>query len=221
MPKRLLWLALVALVVFIGRGSLFYVLSPSHQLDVVFRAKYMLHHGTVVAHGIFSVFALVLGPWLFVARTRLHRFLGYAYILCLLGGALTGLSMSLRAEGGWLGRAGFVFFDLLWLATAVLALQRARQRKFAEHRRWMVRSYALTFGAALLRLYLYGLQWLGYEFNAIYPYISWLSWTTSLALAELILEGESHVRLHSQTKPVAVSGRPLHPRLHSGGHSPA
>ena len=47
---------------------------------------------------------------------------------------------------------GFGTLALVWLLTAALAFARARQRRFAEHRAWMVRSYSLTFAAATVRL---------------------------------------------------------------------
>jgi len=40
----------------------------------------------------------------------------------------------------------------VWLLTAALAFARARQRRFDEHRAWMMRSYSLTFAAATVRL---------------------------------------------------------------------
>ena len=47
---------------------------------------------------------------------------------------------------------GFGTLALLWLFTAALAFTRARQRRFDEHRAWMMRSYSLTFAAATVRL---------------------------------------------------------------------
>ena len=47
---------------------------------------------------------------------------------------------------------GFGTLALVWLLTAALAFARARQRRFAEHRAWMMRSYSLTFAAATVRL---------------------------------------------------------------------
>lgn len=178
----------------IGLGALHYVTGDPSQFDAVFRDKYTAHRTLVVTHGVCSIIALLVGPFQFLKkRSRWHRQLGYLYLVSLVLGAVTGLPMALMAEGGPMARLGFALTDLLWLATAWLALQSARQRRFGEHRAQMIRSYALTFGAVMLRLFLYGLQHLGYEFNAIYPYTPWLSWLTSLAVAEWILEGETHV----------------------------
>lgn len=47
---------------------------------------------------------------------------------------------------------GFGTLAFVWMLTAALAFVRARQRRFAEHRAWMMRSYSLTFAAATVRL---------------------------------------------------------------------
>lgn len=170
-----------------GCASWDYVAGYPEQYDAVFRQKYLRYHLLVLTHGAASVLALVLGPFQFLRRGPWHRPLGYAYLLSLFAGALTGLPMACIAEGGPLARTGFAVVDLLWVATAWMALSTARGRRYAQHREWMIRSYALTFGAVLLRFYLYGLQQLGYDFNSVYPFTPWLSWVTSLAVAELLL----------------------------------
>ena len=65
-----------------------------------------------------------------------------------------GYSASSRFSPGqfFLVMVGFGTLALVWLLTAALAFARARQRRFAEHRAWMMRSYSLTFAAATVRL---------------------------------------------------------------------
>jgi hypothetical protein len=50
----------------------------------------------------------------------------------------------------------------------------------------MTRSYALTFAAVTLRLYLALAIAAGAVFTA-YPYIAWLCWLPNLAVAELLI----------------------------------
>jgi len=181
----------------IGLGALRYVTGDPAQFDEMFRAKYTQNLSLVVSHGVASVLALISGPWQFLEVfrgkfRRLHRGLGYFYLTGVCVGGVTGLPMAITAEGGPLSRVGFTIVAVAWLATSLLALECARRGDFPAHRRWMIRSYALTFGAVLLRLDLCFLRLLGYDFNAIYPYMSWLSWSVSLTVAELIIEGEAH-----------------------------
>src|SRR5258705_8538561 len=46
----------------------------------------------------------------------------------------------------------FAAMSIIWIVTSVAALVRARQRRFADHRAWMMRSYSLTFAAVTVRL---------------------------------------------------------------------
>jgi len=46
----------------------------------------------------------------------------------------------------------FASLGIVWIVTSAAALVRARQRKFTEHRAWMIRSYSLTFGAVTTRV---------------------------------------------------------------------
>ena len=63
----------------------------------------------------------------------------------------------------------------------------AKARRFADHERWMVRSFALTFAAVTLRLYIPAGQVLGLDFMAAYRAIAWLCWVPNLVVAELLI----------------------------------
>ena len=62
-------------------------------------------------------------------------------------------------------------------------------RRIAEHRRWMIRSFALTFAAVTLRLYLPIFPLLGVSFLDGYRAVSFLSWVPNLIVAEIYLRG--------------------------------
>ena len=155
--------------------------------DWIFRAKYATHFTLVRVHGVAGVCCLVLGLLQFRRRRTFHRPLGYVYVSAVLIAALTGIPMAWMAEGGLPVRSGLFLFDLAWLATAALALRSARRRSWGEHRRWMARNYALTYGAVLMRLILQCLQATEYDFELIYPVATWGGWLMSLAIRELLL----------------------------------
>ncbi|MFC6022830.1 DUF2306 domain-containing protein [Plantactinospora solaniradicis] len=46
-----------------------------------------------------------------------------------------------------------VLLALLWLACTVTGYRMARQRRFVDHRRWMIRSFALTASIITNRIY--------------------------------------------------------------------
>ena len=55
------------------------------------------------------------------------------------------------------------------------------------HRRWMVRSLAMTFAAVTLRIYMPLAGVLGFDLMRAYPAIAWLCWVPNAVLVELYL----------------------------------
>ena len=135
----------------------------------------------LVLHAVCGGLALMLGPWQFSARLRarrpaLHRALGWAYAACLLLGGLAALPLAAASEGGVVGHLGFGLLGLLWLATTAVALVHIRARRVAEHRRWMLRSFALTAGGITLRLQIVLGDLLAVPLDAYYAALAWTSW---------------------------------------------
>ncbi len=155
---------------------------------------YMAHTAAILAHVAGSIIALVLGPWQFIRRWRtgrrlaIHRWTGRIYLLGVVVGGLSGLYMAQLAYGGWITTLGFTLLALSWLATAVMAYSRIRQKDVPAHQRWMIRNYALTFAAVTLRLHLPLLTAvLGLEFVTAYRTVAWLAWVPNLLIVEWFL----------------------------------
>jgi uncharacterized membrane protein len=147
----------------------------------------------LVLHAGFAALALLVGPFQWLPRLRarvpkLHRWMGRVYVLaCGLGG-VAGLILAAGASTGPISQLGFGLLALLWLGSTLMAWRMAVQRRFAEHRAWMVRSFALTLSAVTLRLYLAVLLALPMsQFVDGYRLISFLCWVPNLLLAELFL----------------------------------
>ena len=125
---------------------------------------------------------------------RLHRTMGYIYVtdvICITGPA--GLLMGFYANGGLPSRIAFVTLAILWISFTSIALVKARQKKFKEHRNFMIRSYALTLSALALRAWKYGITNIA-ELNHIelrpmevYRAVAWLGWVPNLLIAELLI----------------------------------
>jgi hypothetical protein len=83
-------------------------------------------------------------------------------------------------------RVGFTTLALVWLLTSLLAVVRARQRRFQRHRAWMVRNYSLTFAAATVRLV--GLPLLVLTRNPVVAITcTFWSWILNLAVGEWVI----------------------------------
>lgn len=140
-------------------------------------------------HVVASVAALLVGPLQFVRGLRarwpaFHRLTGPTYVIACAIGAPTGLVLAFGTTAGPVAGVGFGIQSLLWPIFTWLGWRAAVERRFDDHRDWMLRSYATTAAAITLRLYLPASMMMGYEFMPAYQLIAWLSWTTNLTLTE-------------------------------------
>lgn len=137
-----------------------------------------------------SALALAIGgfqlhPALRRRSPATHRWLGRLYALGVAAGGLAGLSMAWHANGGLPGQLGFALLAVAWLGCTALGVVRIRAGQVAAHRRWMLRSFALSFAAVTLRVYIPASQAAGIPFETAYPVIAWLCWVPNLLVAEL------------------------------------
>lgn len=156
---------------------------------LLYRAPFWIH----VAGGII---ALTVGPFQFLAglrqkRRHLHRTLGKVYIVAILFAGLSGIPVSLMASGGWVAQSGFFLLALAWLYTTYQAYAKIRQGNVTAHKEWMTRSYAVTFAAVTLRIWLgILLGALGWEFLVAYPTVAWICWVPNLLVVEWAMRGK-------------------------------
>jgi predicted membrane protein DUF2306 len=143
-------------------------------------------------HIIFGGLALLTGWSQFSRKVRsryisIHRMLGKVYVIsCLLSG-MAGFYLAFHATGGWVATLGFGGLALSWLFATSKAFVLIRQKQITSHQEWMLRSYALTFAAVTLRIWLPLGQILQYDFVSAYLVISWLCWVPNLAVAEWLV----------------------------------
>jgi uncharacterized membrane protein len=143
-------------------------------------------------HAGLAATALLLGPFQFLPRLRLkqprlHRWIGRSYVFACLTGGSAGLALAMGSTAGPIARVGFAALAVTWLLTTAMAWRMALHRRFDDHRRWMIRSFALTFAAVTLRLYLPLPPLIGVSAIEGYRAISWLCWVPNLVVAELYL----------------------------------
>ena len=153
------------------------------------RASFEAHRFGVYAHVFGAAIALLLGPLQFsrlrVSRPNVHRLIGRLYLGVGVGiGGISGLYLSFFAYGVSVSQAGFGLLALAWLYTGLRAYVCARAKQFVEHRRWMIRNFALAFAAVTLRVYLGLAMGSGLAFELIYPLLAWVSWVPNAIVAE-------------------------------------
>ncbi|RYF93685.1 MAG: DUF2306 domain-containing protein [Caulobacteraceae bacterium] len=146
----------------------------------------------LVVHVAGAATALLIGSVQFIGplRRRLpaaHRWTGRVYaVACLVGGA-GGLMLSFGSTAGPVAAVGFGILAVLWLATTTLGWRTALVRDLVAHRRWMIRSWALTLAAVTLRLYMVSIPLVPADPALTYAAIAWLCWVPNLVAAELYL----------------------------------
>lgn len=143
----------------------------------------------LVVHAASASTALLVGPWQFWSRLRtrrpgVHRVMGRIYVAACLAGGATGFVLALGASTGPVSTAGFGLLAIAWTYSTAMAWRLAVRRQFAAHRRWMIRSFALTFAAVTLRIYSPVATALPIPFEDSYRAISFLCWVPNLLVAE-------------------------------------
>jgi len=146
-------------------------------------------------HFLGSGTALLVGGFQFSSRLRrgwpaAHRWTGRVYLLACLVGGIGGLGLATISFGGAPTHVGFAMLGVLWLVSGAQAYLAIRRGDVAAHRRWMIRSFALTFAAVTLRIELGLLTGvLGWPFPDAYVTVAWLCWVPNLVVAEWLLVG--------------------------------
>jgi len=105
-------------------------------------------------HAFFAAIAMTLGAFQFSNRLRarylkLHRTLGYVYVVCVFIGAPMAIPLSMKVDTPSLTAASCVQ-AFGWMFCTAIALFCVRRGNVAQHRRWMIRGYpfAMVFTAA-------------------------------------------------------------------------
>lgn len=155
------------------------------------------------AHIVTGGLALVLGPLQFWRglrnrRPRVHRWIGRTYLVAVAIGSVSGLVIAVVNEAGLVGFFGFGTLAVLWFVTGLRAYRAIRRRDIDSHRAWMIRNFALTYAAVMLRIWLPLLLLFqvlvpapGTDFEAVfanaYAAVPFLCWIPNLIVAEWLI----------------------------------
>lgn len=195
---------LVVLSLPVALYGLAFAFSPDANPD--FYRRLMMLPWYAHAHFLASGTALLVGGFQFSARLRrsrpaLHRWIGRGYLLAVLVGSIGGMGLAMISHGGPPTHVAFSLLSALWLYSGLQAYRAIRDGDVAEHRRWMIRNFSLTFAAVTLRIEL-GLliEAVGWTFDEAYVTVAWLSWVGNLLLAEWwLLHERRRAYSHSRT----------------------
>lgn len=202
MVKRILFILIWTLPLLFCTWLMIRITVPyfSFEYDIAFLlTKQRILHVTLwrwafYTHISSSLIVLFLGifqfiPVLLKRLPQLHRLMGKAYVILVLGiSAPSGFIMALYANGGIWAKISFSLISLLWFVFTLQAYLKIRNKNIQAHTAFMIRSYALTLSAITLRTYVVILpHFFILHSHEMYALISWLSWVPNLVVAEILV----------------------------------
>ncbi len=136
---------------------------------------------------------LQLWPWLRNRHRRVHRWTGRLYVIMAIPVGLGALFVAQFPSGGPTQQVANSFLAILILGTTLAGFRAVRQRRFADHREWMIRSFALAFSIVTNRVWLIAFLLIfapgGTDpsdpvVQAAASPSAWASWVVNLLIAE-------------------------------------
>jgi len=202
-------LPLIFLVVMIGLYPLKFFLSEG-KVGILNMKSEVLLADTIwniffYMHISFGGLALLIGWLQFIRPLRqryaaIHRAIGKIYVfsswLSVLGVAYIGFF----AEGGMVAFLGFMMGGAIWYYTTAKGFVTIRSGRVAEHRKFMIYSYAVCVGAVTLRIWLPLLVKTTGNFILSYQVVSWISWALNLIVAYFIVNKKERVQEKPELK---------------------
>jgi uncharacterized membrane protein len=144
------WLVLLAIVATAMTVSMVSVYLPLDPLQSRLETRNQFHWVVLLSHLFTAAIALVTGvlqfwPWLRTRHRKVHRIVGRTYLFAgVLPSAVFGVGSATMAVIGMPSAVPLTILSLLWFITGVQGFRAARDRRFTEHREWMIRNFALT-----------------------------------------------------------------------------
>ena len=198
--RRAAWGVATVLCLLTGAYAMIIVASGFDALPGDIASNSFLNPGGIRFHITVTAIAIIVAPWQFARGLRnrfplVHRTMGRTYLVTGFIGIGTGTAIALGSSQGLIAGFGFLFLGLAWLSVTAIAYRKILARDYEAHRRWMLRSFALMFGAVTLRIYLPVSSVMGIEFGSSYPVIAWINWIPNILLMEWWIRREAPRRL--------------------------
>lgn len=186
----IIWIAVVCCTWLFMHGADHFLRLTPEALGKYFTLRWVL-----IAHITAGGGALVFGllqfwPKLRVYSTKLHRLIGFIYLLAILVSSICALVLALTTAYAinWAYAFSLQVWVSVWISSTLLAYYAALRRDFRLHKEWMVRSYLVTLAFIIsgLALKLPAVQRLG-SFSDISPSAFWAGWSIPLYIYQLLL----------------------------------
>ncbi len=193
--SAILLLLLVALVSAVMRAAtdVPHLVEGTQPSAESFEARYVRHPITAYTHLVPGVLYLLGALFQLSRRFRtghldLHRKMGRVVLVLGLVSGVFGLGFGIFLSFGGGGQAlASAVFGSWFVASLVLAYRAIRSGRVDQHRRWMIRAFAVGLGVGTIRLWIGLLIALGVPEQAAFAPGFWLGFGMHVAAAELWL----------------------------------
>jgi hypothetical protein len=182
------------------------------------------HYLMLSGHILFGSIAIItcsmqVWPWLRRHHPKVHRISGRVYVFAgVIPSGVFAMIVAVLSVIGPAGKIGNLFAASLWMAFTFAGLVAARRRRFQEHRRWMIRSFAMCTSIVLNRV------WMALFIVGLMPFLDgyyggdmdtlirdaaiasiWTSWIVNLMIAQWWLDRKpQRSRKPGGKRPVAT-----------------
>ena len=168
------------------------MLTGNPAESILFEARYFDHPVIAGMHMLFSIAFILLAPFQFSKKIRtkhrrLHRNLGRVLLTFATLSGIYGIAalIALPVFGGLASEAASWFFGPLFLWCIGAGYIHARNKRFTQHREWMIRLYAIGLGVGTQRFVLVLMQTAGEDFYEGFGPALWLGFSINLLIAEV------------------------------------
>lgn len=186
----------------------FLLLKKDYLDNKVWKAAFYVHVFT-------SIFTLLAGFTQFSSdilrdNKALHRAIGKVYVIAVLCiNFPAGMIMAIYANGGISSKIAFIILDSLWFLFTLKAFLAVRKGKVIEHKRYMLRSYALTLSAVGLRSWQFIISHsIVIDPALLYKIDAWLGFVPNLIFAELLIHSKYGRKKTNNSKISKESNQP-------------
>ncbi|AZB01055.1 DUF2306 domain-containing protein [Chryseobacterium joostei] len=193
--KKLLFAVICIFALLIGAYPLIYVFVEHKYTFLGSKSPEILHNLiwriAFFAHIIFGGISLFIGWRQFGSKfrnkyIRIHRSIGRLYVVSVLISSVSAIYMGFYANGGIVSCVGFILLGAIWLITTSVAVVQISMGNVVKHQQFMIYSYACTFAAVTLRIWLPVLKSITHDPDNSYIIVAWLCWIPNVLVAYFI-----------------------------------
>ena len=150
-------------------------------------------------HFIGGTIMLLFAPIQFISKIRktipkIHRYLGRAYVISVIISAIAAIYIAIDkiilTAGLTIYGTGLFGLALASLTTTITAYAMIRNRKYEQHREWMIRSYVVTLGFATFRIFTDIFNGTLFHLDGLemFNIMAWACWSIPLLITEFFLQ---------------------------------